>query len=90
MKRISFVNQYELPVRIVKDRDGYLATCPVWKDCYAQGDTLDEALSEIATVAASLIELYRDEGLVIPLKLQRRSEEKSRLSLKLPLLVSAV
>lgn len=89
MKGISFVNQYELPVRIVKDQDGYLAMCPVWKDCYAQGDTLDEALAEITAVAASLIELYRDEGLVIPLKLQRRSEEKSRLSLKLPLLVSA-
>lgn len=90
MRRISFVSQYELPVKIAKDQDGYLATCPVWKDCYAQGDTIDEALSEITAVATSLIELYRDEGLAVPLKLQRRSEEKSKLSLKLPLLVSAV
>lgn len=84
------IQQYELPVEIQKDKSGdYLARCPIWSDCYSQGESISEALNEISYVASSLIELYREEYLKIPLKLKK--EEKSQASIlrfNLPLLVS--
>lgn len=63
------VLKYELPVKIERERyGGYIARCTVWQDCYAQGDTIDEAVSEIISVASSLIELYKEENIKIPLK----------------------
>lgn len=66
------VLEYELPVRVVKDRSGgFVAKSPAWSDCYAQGDSIDEVTNEIAAVASALIELYKEEGLNIPLKKKR-------------------
>lgn len=66
------VLEYELPIKIAPQKEGgYVVTCPLWQDCYAQGDTIDEAVLEITAVAQSLIELYKEEGLKIPLKLQK-------------------
>jgi predicted RNase H-like HicB family nuclease len=66
------VLQYELPVQVRKDPSGgFVAISPAWSDCYAQGDSIDEVTNEIASVASSLIELYREEGLNIPLKKKR-------------------
>lgn len=63
------VLEYELPIKISSQKGGgYLAVSPGWSDCYAQGDTLDEAVLEITAVAQSLIELYKEEGKKIPLK----------------------
>lgn len=62
MKKTIVVNQYLLPVSVVPDGDGFLASCPDWSDCYAQGDSIDEAISEIMGVAGTLIELYREES----------------------------
>lgn len=90
MNKTTFVNEYELPVEITKDRGGYFAVCRNWKDCYAQGDTIDEAVSEITAVAASLIELYQEEGKKIPLKLQKQSENKSKFNFDLSLIVPVV
>lgn len=71
LKRSEKVAQYDLPLKIEPQKEGgFVVTCPVWPDCYAQGDTVDEAVLEITAVAQSLIELYKDEGLKIPLKLQ--------------------
>lgn len=71
LKRSEKVSKYELPIKIDSQQGGgFLATCSIWKDCYAQGETIDEAVLEITAVAQSLIELYKDEGLKIPLKLQ--------------------
>lgn len=70
MKRSEKVLQYELPLDIKRDASGgYTARCTVWTDCYAQGETIDEAVLEVTAVAQSLIELYTEEGLNIPLKL---------------------
>lgn len=88
MKKIALVDHYELPVSVAKDEDGFLASCPVWDDCYAQGDTIDEALSEISSVAASLVELYKEEGLKIPLKVKKRAASSQKVKVELPLLVS--
>jgi len=69
------VLEYELPIKVEKDPSGgFVAKSLVLKDCYAQGDTFDEVINEITSVAATLIELYKDEGLKIPLKEKRASK----------------
>lgn len=71
MLKTEKVSKYELPIRIeAQEEGGYIATCPIWLDCYAQGETIDEAVLEITAVAQSLIEVYKEESLRIPLKLQ--------------------
>lgn len=88
LRRSEKVLEYELPIQINPQKDGgFVVTCPVWSDCYAQGDTLDKAVLEITAVAQSLIELYKEEGLKIPLKVQK--EEPVRSPIKLPVIVSA-
>lgn len=89
MKTVKKVFAYELPVNIRKEKDGYYAFSPLWKDCYAQGDTIDEVSSEITTVAQSLIELYNEENLRIPLKKVEEKSVKPNISFTFPILVSA-
>jgi predicted RNase H-like HicB family nuclease len=64
------IQEYELPITLQEEAGAYIATCPLWQDAYAQGDTIEEAISEISSVASSLIELYQEEGMPIPLKLK--------------------
>jgi predicted RNase H-like HicB family nuclease len=64
-----------------------VVTCPVWPDCYAQGDTVDEAILEITAVAQTLIELYKEEGIEIPLKVQGKKTIAKPLSV--PVIVPA-
>ncbi|MCJ7740952.1 type II toxin-antitoxin system HicB family antitoxin [Candidatus Microgenomates bacterium] len=62
--RTLTVKEYELPVSVQKEADGgFVAKCPIWSDCYAQGDTLEEAVTELQYVASSLIELYEEEDI---------------------------
>ena len=72
LKQTKKVLEYKLPVEIKPQKEGgFVAVCPDWSDCFAQGDTVDEAILEITAVAQSLIELYTEERLEIPLKLQK-------------------
>ncbi len=83
------VKQYELPVSVEKQKtEGFVAKCTIWPDCYAQGDTLEEAINELHYVASSLIELYQEENLTIPLKLVKTTKPNLPLSFKFPLIVS--
>jgi len=76
-KKSLTVFEYELPIVIKKDKtSGFVATCPVWSDCYAQGDTIEEAINEISYVASSLVELYQEEEMKVPLALKKTKEEK--------------
>ncbi|MBI3577572.1 type II toxin-antitoxin system HicB family antitoxin [Candidatus Gottesmanbacteria bacterium] len=85
-KNIS-VLEYDLPVKVTPQKTGgYLAICTSWPDCYAQGDTIDEAIWEIMGVAQSLIELYKEENIKIPLKLEKRSHD---VSFTIPVIVAA-
>ena len=88
LKQTRKVSEYELPIKIEpQKKGGYVVTCSKWSDCYAQGDTVDEAVLEITAVAQSLIELYKEEGLKIPLKKQK---EKSATSFfTVPVIVAA-
>lgn len=65
---LKHVEAYELPVTLEKEKDGFFAFCPIWKECYAQGESIEDALNEITAVARGLIELYKEEGLPLPLK----------------------
>lgn len=86
MKKI--ILEYELPIKIAPQKEGgYVATCPLWRDCYAQGDTVDEAVLEITGVAQSLIELYEEEDMAIPLKkVEKRFSSKE---FSVPVIVEA-
>lgn len=84
------ISEYELPVKIEGQKEGgYVAKCEAWSDCYAQGDTVEEAINEISYVASSLIELYQEEGMPVPLQLKSKSEEPAAsLSFNFPLVVA--
>lgn len=87
LKRSTKVFEYELPIKIEPQKEGgYVVTCPKWTDCFAQGDTVDEAILEVTAVAQSLIELYKEEGLKIPLKMQK--DIKIATPLTVPVIVA--
>ena len=84
------IQEYELPITIHEEEGSFLATCPVWEDCYAQADTIEDVISEISSVATSLIELYKEERIPIPLRLKSTSEKApSGFTLNFPLIVSS-
>ncbi len=41
------MKQYDLPIIIEQDKDGYFATCPELQGCYSQGDTYEEVVLNI-------------------------------------------
>lgn len=84
------IQEYELPITINGEKEGgFIASCPLWKDCYAQGETIEEAINEISYAASSLIELYQEEDLKIPLKLKKTEKNQGKaFSLNFPLIVS--
>ena len=41
------MKQYDLPIIIEKDDDGYFVSCPELQGCYSQGDTYEEAIENI-------------------------------------------
>lgn len=87
-KQTQKVSEYELPVNIEPQKEGgFVVTSPLWKDCFAQGDTVDEAILEITAVAQSLIELYKEESLKIPLKVHKNVSTYNS-SLNLPIIVA--
>ena len=88
LKKDTKVSSYELPLKIEPQKDGgFVATSTIWADCYAQGDSIDEAILEATAVAQSLIELYKEEGLKIPLKLTKENVSSSPITV--PVIVSA-
>lgn len=83
------LHEYELPLRIEKEKHGgYSAYSPKWRDCYAQGDTVEEAIAEATMVAASLVELFHEEGMDIPLKRHQRGGGMPPHTVQVPLYVS--
>ena len=41
------MKRYDFPIIIEQDQNGYFATCPELQGCYSQGDTYEEALTNI-------------------------------------------
>ncbi len=89
-KKTLDIQEYELPITIREEKEGgFTASCRLWKDCYAQGETIEEAINEISYVASSLIELYKEEDIKIPLKLKKTEKSQGNaLNLNFPLIVS--
>lgn len=47
----------DFPVFIERDEDGfYVAECPLFKGCYSQGDTADEAVENLKEVIGLCLE----------------------------------
>lgn len=88
LQKTAKVKSFELPLKIEPQNvGGFVAASPLWPDCYAQGDSVDEAVLEVTAVAQSLIELYQEEGLKIPLK--QTKESKVSAPITVPVIVSA-
>lgn len=87
MKKVTSIKEYQLEVEVKPEKTGgFVATCPQWSDCYAQGETVDEAVLEITAVAQGLIDLYTEKNINIPLK--AATEKKLDNPLKLSVIVS--
>ncbi|MDP1743755.1 MAG: type II toxin-antitoxin system HicB family antitoxin [Candidatus Amesbacteria bacterium] len=89
MKKVTVVNQYEFPIEIKKEGDDYIALCPAWSDCYAQGHSLENAVDCVTEVAKGLIEIYDQEDRKIPLKLKRQNKSDTRFRFDLSILAPA-
>lgn len=51
------VKNTQLPIVVEQDEDGfYVVECPVFRGCYTQGKTLDEALRNIREVIELILE----------------------------------
>jgi predicted RNase H-like HicB family nuclease len=89
-KKTLDIQEYELPITIQEEKEGgFTASCSLWNDCYAQGDTIEETINEISYVASSLIELYKEEELPIPLKLKKTERSQgTSVHFDFPLIVS--
>ena len=59
------MKQYDFPIVIEQDQDGYFAMCPELQGCYSQGDTYEEVIINIKDA--------------ITLHLQDKLEEKEEL-----------
>lgn len=90
MKKVAQVNQYELPVEVKKDGGYYVASCPSWSDCYAQGHSLDDTVEAVTNVAKGLIEIYEQEDKKIPLKLKRQNKSDTKFRFDLSILAPAL
>lgn len=41
------MQKYVFPIVVEKDKDGYYVFCPTLQGCYTQGDSYEEALTNI-------------------------------------------
>lgn len=81
------VLEYELPITITSlEEGGYLARCEKLQGCMAEGATIEEALAYITDVARNLIDIRKEEGMEIPLRIIKKAVEKSEIRFSLPLI----
>ena len=45
--KTTVVKNWQFPILIEQDEDGFFAYCPKLEGCYAQGETYEEALKNI-------------------------------------------
>lgn len=90
-KKTINIKEYELPITIQAEKEGgFSASCPVWDDCYAQGESVEEVINEISYVASSLIGLYTEENMDIPLKIKKTEQKETKsFTITFPLITTA-
>ncbi len=68
MSKVIISSKYQgkrLPIYIEKDESGFYAVeCPLFHGCYSQGETLDEALSNIKEVLLLILEEKENERIL--------------------------
>lgn len=72
------MKEYNFPIIIESDKDGYFASCPKLQGCYSQGDTYEEAMKNIKD-AVNLHMEFEDKYLGY---LMRIVEKEPNVSLK--------
>ena len=84
---------FRLPVTVrppgPEAEDKYLAEVPSLPGCRAWGDTVDDALSYVHSVAAAFIESYRERGEALPVEVAPIAEAGESAVIQSELLVSA-
>lgn len=60
------MKNYRLAIVIEKDEDGYFVMCPELQGCYSQGDTYEEAISNIREAIALHIADRLESGEDLP------------------------
>ncbi|HEV8574356.1 MAG TPA: type II toxin-antitoxin system HicB family antitoxin [Dehalococcoidia bacterium] len=64
---VNILKQCVLEVEIELLEDGrYIADCPDFEGCHAEGDTPADALENLEEVARMTIDLCREKGLPLP------------------------
>jgi len=54
---LTKIKNTKFPIFVERDEDGfYVVECPLFKGCYTQGKTLDEALKNIREVIGLVLE----------------------------------
>lgn len=70
----TIIANKQFPVVIEKDESGfYVVECPIFKGCYSQGKTLDEALKNIREVTALCLEEKENRKILQSYKLKELS-----------------
>ena len=68
-RRPTRAKTYQLQVVVEVDEDGkYVAWCPALQACYTQGDTYEEAITNIQDVIAMCLEELREEKREVDLR----------------------
>jgi len=63
---------YKLPLVLdPQPEGGYTVTCPLLPELITEGDTVQEALTNVADALAAILEAYEDLGRPIPPVLQQ-------------------
>ncbi len=60
------MSKYEIIIFWSKEDEAYVAEMPELKGCVAHGDTQEEALREVNTVAKEWLDLAAQKGWTIP------------------------
>ena len=63
---ILHMKNLTLPIVVEADQDGYFVSCPALQGCYSQGDTYEEAVSNIKDAIRLHIEDRLADGEEIP------------------------
>jgi predicted RNase H-like HicB family nuclease len=72
-----------MPIKVIRQKEGgYLATSKSLQGVLAEGKTASEAISNAMDVASHIIEIRKEKGLDVPLKVLKKPRTGSSFSTK--------
>ena len=66
MQKKLTIAEYEFPIEINQEDGFFVAKCSKWADCYAQGDTLEEAMYMVKDAILAYIASLKKHNEPIP------------------------